>query len=81
MSDSTITQWLTKLAESTISTEVDALMMQRILRALKYPSARVVSGIVYLDGVGTIQHPPMSINTVARMILQGVREYESKNKK
>ena len=63
-------EWLKTIREADTSTEEDSRLMQTLLRQLGYPHARVVSGIVYAEGKGTIDSPPTSIHTWARVILE-----------
>lgn len=66
----TVKEWLSKLSLTNTSTEQDSKDMLALLRNLGFNSAVVVSGIVYLEGQGTIDAPPTSIHTVADMILR-----------
>lgn len=66
----TIKEWLEGLADSNQSTEQDSRMMQNLLRRI-YPECIVTSGIVYVEGRGTLEYPPMSIHTMANAILIG----------
>lgn len=74
MGDEKIRIWLEMLAERTTSTEQDSLIMQQLLRHMGYAKARVVSGIVYLEGHGTLESPPQSIHTLARVLLEAFNE-------
>ena len=65
----TVRDWLEELANTDTSSEQDSDRMQHILHRLGFPDAVVVMGIVYLEGHGTIDAPPASIHSVARMIL------------
>jgi len=47
----------------------DDQMMERVLKSLGFVHARVASGVVYLEGKGTVCSPPLDIHSVARMIL------------
>ncbi len=66
----TVKQWLDELASTNSSSERDSHMMQNLLHRIGFDSARVVVGIVYLEGQGTIEAPPMSIHAVAKMLLE-----------
>ena len=55
------------VAEST--TETDWPTFQAILRRCGFQRARVVYGIVYLEGKGTMHAPPCDISTMARVLL------------
>jgi len=67
-------QWLKTMREADTSTEEDSRLMQALLRQLGYPHARVVSGIVYAEGRGTLDYPPSSIHTWASIILKIYRD-------
>jgi len=63
-------EWLKTIKDADTSTEKDSRLMQALLRQLGYPRARVVSGIVYAEGKGTIDYPPSSIHSWASIILK-----------
>lgn len=65
----TVRDWLEELANTDTSSEQDSAKLQHLLHKLGFPDAVVVMGIVYLEGHGTIDAPPASIHSVARMIL------------
>ena len=67
--DMTIKEWLQELANTDTSTEYDARMMQNLTRKCGFPKCIVTCGIVYLEGKGTIDAPPMSIHALAKTIL------------
>ena len=54
----TTKEWLTKLADTDTSQDRDSRMMERLLHMIGFPLAKVVLGIVYLDGQGTMEAPP-----------------------
>ena len=64
-----IVQWLEGLAASESSTELDATRLANLLRRVGFPRAVVVLGIVYLEGRGTIEVPPTSIQAIAKMLV------------
>ena len=66
----TIKEWLADLASSNTSTEKDSEMMERLLKRVGETKARVVGGIVYLNGVGTMEAPPMDIHSFAKGMLK-----------
>jgi len=66
----TIKDWLQELANSNTSTEKDDKAFQIILRRIGFPKAIVTCGIVYFEGQGTIEAPPMSINSVAKYLFK-----------
>ena len=65
----TVGQWLEELAGKDESTEQDSAKMQNLLHRAGFPAAVCVLGIVYLEGHGTLRAPPMSINGIAKMLL------------
>jgi len=65
----TIGQWLEELAGSAQSNEVDSSKMQNLLHRIGFPQAVVAVGIVYLEGKGTIDAPPTSIHSIAKMLV------------
>lgn len=70
MIEQTVGQWLEQLASSNQSTEQDSNKMQNLLHRIGFPQARVVVGIVYLDGHGTMDAPPASIHSIAKMLVE-----------
>jgi len=72
----TTKQYIEELAISNTSNERDNKIMQAILRRLNFPMAVVTCGIVYLEGQGTLDAPPMLIHSIAKMIL----DIDKKNK-
>ena len=67
----TLKEWLQDVANTDTSSERDSRMMENLLHRVGFPSARVVVGIVYLEGKGTMEAPPTSIHSIARMLLKG----------
>ena len=65
----TVKEFLEGMAGKNQSDERESAMMQNILRRVAFPEAVVTCGIVYLEGKGTMEAPPMSIHAVAQMIL------------
>jgi len=61
----TVRDWLEQLANSHKSSDKDSKMMQSLLQKVGFPEAKVVLGIVYLEGKGR----PESIHTIARELL------------
>lgn len=72
IAEKTVGQWLEQLAASSESTEQDSNKMQNLLHRVGFSQARVVLGIAYLDGHGTIEAPPVSIHSVAKMLVDKV---------
>ena len=69
-----IGQWLEGLAASNQSNEQDSVKMANLLHRIGFPQAVVVCGIVYLEGKGTLETPPASINHLAKILVS----YEGK---
>jgi len=69
----TVGQWLEDLAGKDESTERDSTKMQNLLHRCGFPAAVCVLGIVYLEGHGTLRAPPMSINGMAKTLLDMMR--------
>lgn len=67
--EQTVGQWLEGLTQSTMSTERDSTKMQNLLHRIGFASARVVTGIAYLEGQGTTEAPPTDIHTIAKMLV------------
>jgi len=65
----TIGQWLEELANNNTSTERDDSKMANLLHRVGFSSAVVTCGIVYMEGRGTIDAPPMDIHSIARMLV------------
>ena len=74
MAGQTVGEWLEELAVNTESTESDSTKMQNLLHRVGFPSAKVVLGIVYLDGQGTIDAPPTSIHSIAKMMVNRAKQ-------
>lgn len=72
--EQTIGQWLEGLANSNTSSDTDSNKMANLLHRIGFPAARVVLGIVYLEGQGTIEAPPMSIQSIAQMIVNKAKK-------
>ena len=66
----TVKEWLEQLASSTTSDERDSSMMQNFLHRVSFPDAVCIVGIVYVDGRGSIDSPPVDIHTMARALLK-----------
>lgn len=66
----TIRQWLEQVAGSDTSTERDSIKMGNLLRKVGFPKANVVLGIVYIEGRGTPEYPPMALQQIAKVLLQ-----------
>lgn len=75
----TIKEFLEDLANKSSSTDEDSAIMQDVLRRVGFKKARCVLGIVYLEGKGTLQAPPASVHTMARVLL--IKAEEQKEQK
>ncbi len=62
--------WIEDIANSSSTSDEDANRIQRLLRQIGFPSARIVLGIVYLDGRGTMENPPTSIQSIAKSLVE-----------
>jgi len=67
---STVKEWLEGVSNTNQSSDKDSVMMENLLHRAGFPLARVVVGIVYLEGKGTLDAPPTSIHSMAKMLLQ-----------
>jgi len=72
MCKETIKDVLVRLSSTNSSSESDSRVMQGVLRHLGWDSAVVTSGVVYLDGVGTLENPPADIHTYAKALVQNI---------
>jgi len=72
--DQTVIDWIKGLSTSSQSDKMDSKLMQALLRRIGYPKAVVVSGIVYLEGHGTLNAPPQSINKIAKTIYEAIKD-------
>ena len=61
---------LERLAKSNTSSEHDSKVMQYALRKIGFGNAVVTSGVVYLEGRGTIENPPEDIHTYAQALIK-----------
>ena len=66
----TVKEWLGSVANTNESSDKDSAMMENLLHRVGFPSARVVVGIVYQKGQGTIDAPPTDIHSTAKMLLK-----------
>ena len=62
--------WIEDIANSSSTSDEDANRIQHLLRQIGFPSARIVLGIVYLDGQGTMENPPTSIQAIAKSLVE-----------
>jgi len=70
----TIKQWLEELAGGDMSVEQDDVKMQNLLHKVNFPNAICTCGIAYLEGKGTLEFPPMPIQSVAKMLLDAANK-------
>lgn len=68
--EQTVKQWLVALATSNTSSNQDSIKMANLLHRVGFRRAVVVLGIVYLEGKGTLDAPPASIHSIAKMLLK-----------
>jgi len=61
----TVRAWLERLAGTNESTDGDAERMTFLLRRIGFAEAVVTYGIVYTEGRGTPESPPMDIHAMA----------------
>jgi hypothetical protein len=76
MNEEKVVDVIKRLATTNTSTKRDEIVIEYVLKELGYANARVVSGIVYLDGRGTLQNPPTSIHAVAKALMPLVNKEE-----
>lgn len=69
-SQGTNREMLEQISVAKSTSDSDWIGMQHFLRSIGFPKARVVYGVVYLEGRGTMSAPPAGISSVARMILK-----------
>ncbi len=67
---------LKELEAKESTSESDGKKMQMILNRIGFNKAIVTCGVVYLDGKGTLNNPPTSIQSMAKMILTEMRNYQ-----
>lgn len=73
--EETYGQVIERLAKTNTSDRRDALIIQCVLRKAGFPNAIVVSGIVYLEGRGTLNAPPTSIHSIAKMLVATYKKH------
>ena len=61
---------LQDITTRTSTTQEDDSFMKALLNRIGFPESVVTCGIVYLEGRGTIDAPPVSISSMAAMILK-----------
>jgi len=66
----TIRDVLERISKTTSSTSKDDELMEYVCHRIGFPNARATSGIVWLEGHGTLESPPADIHTVAKQILK-----------
>ena len=75
--EQTVKQWLEQVAGTDTSTEQDSDRMQYLLRRIGFPRTVVVMGVVYVEGHGTVDYPPVSIHFVAEVLLKAESLWEA----
>ena len=65
---------LQELAVSNSCTEEDCVIVEEVARRIGFPKARVLCGIAYLEGKGTMEFPPMSVNQLSGMLVKVVQK-------
>jgi len=80
MTNETIKQYLEQLGNGNTSTSEDDAKIQKLMRVLGSPNCVVTCGIVYLDGHGTIENPPMSIQQVVKVVLKVIEKNQEQSK-
>lgn len=76
----TVLDYLEQVSKSETTTAEDDVKVQRFLRIAGYPNCVVTLGIVYLEGKGTIQSPPTSIQQVIKTVLLVVKKHNENQK-
>ena len=66
--EQTVKEWLDRVASSSVCYEADSAVMQTLLRRIGFSKAVVASGIVYAEGHGTPDYPPMSVQLMAHAL-------------
>lgn len=66
----TVGTWLGRVLANDASTEQDSARMQNLLRRVGFSRAVVVLGVVYVEGRGTADFPPMSLRDIAKVLIQ-----------
>ena len=67
--EETVGQLVERLSVAESTTESDGRTFAAILKRCGFTRARVVYGIVYLEGRGTMHAPPCDVQTMARLLL------------
>jgi len=76
--EETIKAYIERLSKSKTTTADDDKKFQVVCRLMGFENAVVTCGVVYLDGQGTIQNPPRSIQQVASSMLIIIEEKMNK---
>ena len=61
-----------RLIDTGECSERDNLIMERMLVTTMFPEAKVLYGIVYIEGKGTPAFPPIPIQEIAQVLLKGL---------
>jgi hypothetical protein len=70
----TFREVLERLSRTTSSSDTDSSTVELLCRRLGFPKARVVLGVVYLEGHGTIESPPTDIHSIAKVFLNAAKK-------
>lgn len=65
-------EFLTDIIKGDIITDKQDKIMEYFLREIGYKSALVITGVVYLEGKGSMSSPPIVIQAVAEKLLNSV---------
>ena len=76
--EQTVKQWLEELAGSNQGSDQDSIKMTNLLHRVGFEQAVFTCGIVYLEGRGTLEAPPTSINHMAKMLLRAGNKAETR---
>lgn len=61
-----VIDFLKRLADTNVCSDEDSQMMETILHKYGFPDAKIVMGIVYIEGMGQ----PVSIHSIAKHLLK-----------
>lgn len=73
----TIKDRIEQISNNAVSTDEDSNFIMFVLHRLGFNNALVTCGVVYIEGHGTIENPPTSIQNIASMILKLLNIEES----
>lgn len=67
----TIKEWLVYVATHYNYRTEDGMYMQLLLRKFGFKKVKILAGVVYLEGIGSMEAAPISLREVAREIMLG----------